>query len=55
MLLNITQVIESHPKFIKKIELVSEQAMTNVKYEIRSYGLRNKLNKSLNADTNIIL
>ena len=27
--------------------------MTNVKYEIRSDVLYNKLNKSLNADTNI--
>ena len=32
---------------------MSEQAMTNVKYEIRSDVLYNKLNKSLNADTNI--
>ena len=52
MFLNITQVTESHPKFIK-IKIVSEQAMTNVKYEIRSDVLYNKLNKSLNADTNI--
>ena len=52
MLLNITQVTESHPKFIK-IKIVSEQAMTNVKYEIRSDVLYDKLNKSLNADTNI--
>ena len=53
MFLNVTQVTESHPKFIKKIKIVSEQAMTNVKYEIRSDVLYNKLNKSLNADTNI--
>ena len=33
MFLNITQVTESHPKFIT-IKIVSEQAMTNVKYEI---------------------
>ena len=54
MLLNITQVTEYHPKFIK-IKIVSEQAMTtfNVKYEIRSDVLYNKLNKSLNADTSI--
>ena len=52
MLLSITQVTESHPKFIK-IKIVSEQAMTNVKYEIKSDVLYNKLNKSLNADTNI--
>ena len=52
MLLNITQVTESHPKFIK-IKIVSEQATTNVKYEIRSDVLYNKLSKSLNADTNI--
>ena len=54
MLLNITQVTESHPNFIlTKINIVSEQAMTNVKYEIRSDVLYNKLNKCLNADTNI--
>ena len=52
MFLNITQVTESHPKLIK-IKTVSEQAMTNVKYELRSDVLYNKLNKSLNADTNI--
>ena len=52
MFLNITQVTESHPKFIK-IKIVSEQAMTNVKYEIRSDVFYSKLNKSLNADTNI--
>ena len=52
MLLNITQVIESPPRFIK-IKLVPEQAMTIVKYEIRSDVLYNKLNKRLNADTNI--
>ena len=52
MFLHITQVRESHPKFIK-IKIVSEQTMTNVKYEIRSDVLYNKLNKSLNADTNI--
>ena len=52
MFLNITQVTESHPKFIKN-KIVSEQAMTNVKYEMRSDVLYNKLNKSLNADTNI--
>ena len=33
--------------------MVSEQAMTNVKYEIRYDVLYNELNKSLNADTNI--
>ena len=33
-LFDIIQVRESHPKFIK-IKIVSEQAMTNVKYEIR--------------------
>ncbi len=38
--LNITQMTESHPKFIK-IKIVSEQAMTNVKYEIRSDVLYN--------------
>ena len=32
---------------------MSEQAKTNVKYEIRSDVLYNKLNKSLNADTHI--
>ena len=55
MLLNITQAIEFPPKFVKKIKLVSGQAMTHVKYEIRSDVLYNKLNKSLNAnaDTNI--
>ena len=50
--LNITQATESYPKFIK-IKIVSEQTMTNDKYEIRSDVLYNKLNKSLNADTNI--
>ena len=46
MLLNITQVTEPHPNFIlKKIDIVSEQAMTNVKYEIRSDVLYNKLIK----------
>ena len=39
MLLNITQVTESHPEFIK-IKIVSEQAMTNVKYEIRSMCIK---------------
>ena len=39
--------------FLKNKKIVSEQAMTNVKYEIRSDVLYNKLNKSLNADTNI--
>ena len=54
MLLNITQVTtESHPKFIK-LKIVSEQAMINVKHEIRSDVLYNKLDKSLTADTNII-
>ena len=43
MLLNVTQVIESPPKFTKN-KLVSEQAMTNVKYAIRSDVLYNKLN-----------
>ena len=38
MLLNITQVRESHPKFIK-IKIVSAQAVTNVKHEIRSDAL----------------
>ena len=52
MLLNITHVTESHPKFIKN-KIVSVQAMTNVKYEIRSMCFIIKLNKSLNADTNI--
>ena len=52
MLLNITQVTEYHPKFIQ-IKIVSEQAMTNVKHEIKTDVLYNKLNKSLNADTNI--
>ena len=53
MLLNITQVTtESHPKFIK-LKIVSEQAMINVKHEIRSDVLYNKLDKSLTADTNI--
>ena len=53
MLLNITQVTtESHPKFIK-LKSVSEQAMINVKHEIRSDVLYNKLDKSLTADTNI--
>ena len=32
---------------------MSEQAMPNVKHEIRTDVLYNKLNKSLNADTNI--
>ena len=53
MQLNITQVMtESHPKFIK-LKIVSEQAMINVKHEIRSDVLYNKLDKSLTADTNI--
>ena len=53
MLLNITQVTtESHLKFIK-LKIVSEQAMINVKHEIRSDVLYNKLDKSLTADTNI--
>ena len=52
MLLNITQVTESYPTFIKN-KIVSEQAMPNVKHEIRPDALYNKLNKSLNADTNI--
>ena len=43
---------EYPPKLIK-IKIVSEQAVTNVKYEIRSDVLYIKLNKSLNADTNI--
>ena len=45
-------MIESPPKFIK-IRLVSEQAITNVKYEIISDVFYTKLNKSHNADTNI--
>ena len=52
MILNTTQKTKRPPKYIKKY-ISSDEAMLNVKQEIKSEELYNKLSKSHSADKNL--